>query len=136
MKFTPDNKHVITGECLEELVFSELISTAASADKSILIWDIKVAQPVHRIQGAHNDAVRALTILGDGIGFASASNDLQIKLWTFDGDNIMNLEGHTEFIYALATLPTGQIVSAGEDRSVKVWQGEHHISSTSGAKTL
>ncbi|TIA91274.1 hypothetical protein E3P99_01156 [Wallemia hederae] len=106
VKFTPDNKHVIT----------------ASADKSIIIWDIKGASPVHTIHNAHTDAVRALTILDHNIGFASASNDCSIKLWTFDGDNIMNLEGHTEFIYALATLPTGQIVSAGEDRSVKVWQ--------------
>ncbi|TIB09043.1 hypothetical protein E3P77_02783 [Wallemia ichthyophaga] len=106
VKFTPDNKHVIT----------------ASADKSIVIWDLDSAKPVHFIQNAHDDAVRSLTILNHAIGFASASNDLQIKLWTFDGENIMSMHGHTEFIYALATLPSGGIVSAGEDRSVKVWQ--------------
>ncbi|TIB97196.1 WD-40 repeat-containing protein [Wallemia mellicola] len=106
VKFTPDNKHVIT----------------ASADKNIAIWDVKSGAAVKTIQGAHKDAIRALTILPNGIGFASASNDLQIKLWTFDGENIMNLDGHTEFIYSLATLPTGQIVSAGEDRSVRIWQ--------------
>ena len=64
-----------------------------------------------------------MTLLNDGIGFASASNDLQIKLWSFEGDNILNLDGHTEFVYSIATTPNGQIVSSGEDRSVKIWQG-------------
>ena len=44
-----------------------------------------------------------------------------IYVWTHDGEQILELHGHTTFIYSLSVLPTGEIVSSGEDRSVKVW---------------
>lgn len=31
------------------------------------------------------------------------------------------LSGHENFIYSLAVLPTGELVSSGEDRSVRIW---------------
>jgi phospholipase A-2-activating protein len=31
------------------------------------------------------------------------------------------LHGHENFIYSLAVLPTGEIISAGEDRTVRIW---------------
>jgi phospholipase A-2-activating protein len=34
------------------------------------------------------------------------------------------LSGHTSFVYAIAVLPSGDLVSAGEDRTVRVWHGE------------
>ena len=34
-----------------------------------------------------------------------------------------SLSGHTSFIYGLSILPNGDIVSCGEDRSVRVWRG-------------
>jgi phospholipase A-2-activating protein len=42
-------------------------------------------------------------------------------VWTRDGEQILELHGHTNFIYSLCVLPTGEIVSSGEDRSIKVW---------------
>lgn len=44
-----------------------------------------------------------------------------IYVWTKDGDQILELHGHTNFIYSLSVLPTGELVSSGEDRSVKIW---------------
>lgn len=32
------------------------------------------------------------------------------------------LVGHTSFVYSLAILPSGDLVSSGEDRSVRVWK--------------
>ena len=32
------------------------------------------------------------------------------------------LEGHTAYIYSLAILPNGDIVSSSEDRTVRVWR--------------
>jgi phospholipase A-2-activating protein len=45
-----------------------------------------------------------------------------IYVWTRDGEQILELHGHTSFIYSLAVLPSGEIVSAGEDRSIKIWE--------------
>jgi phospholipase A-2-activating protein len=44
-----------------------------------------------------------------------------IRLLTIDGHLLGELHGHENFIYSLALLPSGEIVSAGEDRTVRIW---------------
>ena len=72
------------------------------------------------------DVVRALCKLPSdhpsGAAFASAGNDQVIRLWTLDGIEIAQLHGHEAFIYAIVVLPDGDIVSASEDRTVRVWR--------------
>ncbi len=41
-----------------------------------------------------------------------------------DGDCLQELYGHTSFVYSIATVPTGELVSSGEDKSVRVWKGK------------
>ncbi|KAL1974584.1 hypothetical protein VTN31DRAFT_4788 [Thermomyces dupontii] len=77
------------------------------------------------------DVVRALCKLPPnhptGAQFASASNDGIIRLFTLDGVLVAELHGHESFIYSLAVLPSGEIVSSGEDRTVRVWNGTQCI---------
>ena len=47
----------------------------------------------------------------------------EIKVWTMEGNVVYALSGHTSFVYSLSVLPNGEIVSGGEDRSVRVWRG-------------
>ena len=51
----------------------------------------------------------------------------EIRVWTLGGDAVYTLSGHTSFVYSLSVLPNGDIVSAGEDRTVRVWQGMHRV---------
>ncbi|KAG8835227.1 hypothetical protein FRC17_004789 [Serendipita sp. 399] len=46
----------------------------------------------------------------------------EIRVWTLRGDLVYTLVGHTSFVYSLSILPTGELVSSGEDRSVRVWK--------------
>ena len=77
---------------------------------------------------AHEDVIRALCRVPaghpSGAAFASASNDGKIRLWTMDGQPVGELLGHESFIYSLASLPTGEIISSGEDRTVRIWKGD------------
>lgn len=78
-----------------------------------------------------NDVVRALCKLPasnpTGAHFASASNDGIIRLYTLKGDLVASLHGHESFVYSLASLPSGELVSSGEDRTVRIWQGTQCI---------
>ncbi|CAO3583550.1 unnamed protein product [Absidia cylindrospora] len=90
----------------------------ASADKTIRLW--QDGKETATFSG-HTDVVRGLTLV-PGVGFASCSNDATIRIWTMAGECLQELHGHTSFVYSIATLSTGELVSSGEDRTVRIWR--------------
>jgi phospholipase A-2-activating protein len=98
------------------------------ADKQIRIFQTSGKQ-VRSIQAP--EVVRALCRLPanhpSGAQFASAGNDAVIRLWALNGQQVAELRGHENFIYSLAVLPNGGLVSAGEDRTVRVWENNQCI---------
>ena len=80
---------------------------------------------LHNIKGS-TDVVRALCRVPSShpskANFASASNDGVIRLWRFDGQQVGELHGHESFIYSLTSLPSGELISSGEDRTVRIWR--------------
>jgi len=78
-----------------------------------------------------NDVVRALCRVpqghSSGADFASASNDGIIRFWTVGGRQVGKFQAHESFIYSLAALPTGELASSGEDRTVRIWKGEQCV---------
>ncbi|KAJ5191230.1 uncharacterized protein N7498_010215 [Penicillium cinerascens] len=95
------------------------------ADKMIRIFNTS-GKLLASIQNS-NDVVRALCRVPasnpTGAQFASASNDGIIRLYTLQGELVASLHGHESFVYSLAALPSGELVSSGEDRTVRVWNG-------------
>ena len=105
-----------------------------STDKNIRIFDLNkaVAGEVQPSSTIHTpDIVRALCRLPkghpSGADIASASNDGLLRFWKLNGQLLAELSGHESFVYALAALPTGEIVSSGEDRTVRVWKGSECV---------
>ena len=99
------------------------------ADKLIRIYDAR-GKFSHTIEGSM-DVVRALCRVplkhASGADFASAGNDGVIRLWKLDGRQVGELVGHENFIYSLVSLPNGELVSSGEDRTVRIWRGNQCI---------
>jgi phospholipase A-2-activating protein len=99
------------------------ITATGSADKLIHVYHPS-GKLIRRIPGSP-DIVRALCRLPpnhwSSAHFASAGNDAVIRFWTLDGHNIGELHGHENFIYTLAVLPSGELVSSSEDRTVRIW---------------
>ncbi|KAI1778719.1 PFU-domain-containing protein [Hypoxylon cercidicola] len=111
------------------LPLDETTIVTASADKNIRIYNLKtsVAGEVEPRSTIYtSEVVRALCQVPpghpSGADFASASNDGVIRLWKLTGQQVGELRGHESFIYALTTLPSGELVSSGEDRTVRVWR--------------
>lgn len=113
------------------LAYDEQTVITGCADQMIRVYDLRAGakaggecQPARTIYGS--DVVRALCLVprghSSGADFASASNDGVIRLYKLDGSQVGELHGHESFIYCLTSLPTGELVSSGEDRTVRVWR--------------
>ena len=46
-----------------------------------------------------------------------------IRAWTLEGAEVAQLRGHENFIYSIVALPNGELVSASEDRTARIWRG-------------
>ncbi|ETI23800.1 hypothetical protein G647_05606 [Cladophialophora carrionii CBS 160.54] len=110
------------------LAFDGETAVTGCADRQIRVFDIRGKL---RHSWDAQDIVRALAKLPEGhhtgAAIAAATNDGIIRLWTLKGDLVASLIGHESFIYSLAVLPSGQLVSSGEDRSVRIWEGQNCI---------
>ncbi|KAL8652450.1 MAG: hypothetical protein Q9210_002677 [Variospora velana] len=99
------------------------------ADQSIRIFS-PMGKFLHTIKGS-SDVVRALCRVSpghaSGAEFASAGNDGIIRLWKLDGTQVGELLGHESFIYSLTSLPSGELISSGEDRTLRVWNGDECV---------
>jgi phospholipase A-2-activating protein len=113
------------GSVWSVLAFDSETVITASADKLIRVFHTS-GKLLRKIKGS-GAPVRALCKLPkghpSGADFASACNEGIIRLWTISGMQIGELHGHESFIYSLAITPSGEIVSAGEDRTLRIWKG-------------
>ncbi|GAP86692.1 putative ubiquitin homeostasis protein lub1 [Rosellinia necatrix] len=116
------------------LPLGENLVITGSADKNIRVFDLRKAvagqvQPRSTIYTSQ--VLRALCEVPKGhpsaADIAGACNDGVIRLWKLSGQLVGELRGHENYIYSLALLPSGEIVSSGEDRTVRIWRGTECI---------
>jgi WD40 repeat protein len=112
----------------------------ASADRSIVIWELKTMRPVIKTPWCHRLGVCALVWLPEQRWLASGSADTTVKLWQLPADGSQGLQpvfkdparpqqgqlilrGHTDTVHALATIPSrGWLVSGSSDSSIRIWR--------------
>jgi WD40 repeat protein len=137
--FTNDPKciHILRGHkhavsCLVTHSDGKLIS--GSWDKAIRVWDsTNNFRCINIISKAHSDAINSLLSLNNG-RLASASDDFSICIWNisepddkervsdigkYECINILN--GHLDRVTCIIQLKCGNIVSASEDKTIKIW---------------
>ena len=66
---------------------------------------------------------RGLALLPN-VGVVSASHDQTLKVWTFSGECIAELAGHTALVYACAATADGLVASGSEDSTAKLWHAD------------
>ncbi|MEM8963820.1 MAG: TIR domain-containing protein [Acidobacteriota bacterium] len=96
---------------------------SASADGTVAIWDLNVANIVKTLDG-HTDWVRDVQSLGDG-RVLTASDDYTVRMWDGEtGDFLRVFVGHTDRVRAVASWGEGRFVSASDDRTVRCWDAD------------
>lgn len=92
---------------------------SGSADKTIKLW--RGGSCVRTLTGAA-DVVRQLRVVS-GVGMVSGCNDGVARLYSFEGDVLRALHGHTAYVYVAAALDVaaGELVTCGEDCTVRTW---------------
>lgn len=112
------------------LALDETTVVTGGADEKIHVYDLRTGsggqvQPRSTIYTSN--VVRAVVKVPQGhpsgADIASAHSDGVIRLWKLNGQSIGELHGHESFVYSLTTLPTGELVSSGEDRTIRIWRG-------------
>jgi WD40 repeat protein len=100
---------------------------SVSRDRTLRIWHWPTATCLATV-AAHDTAVLDVIAL-PGAMLATAGADNCIKLWREEvsnidsniGSNIVSLAGHTGWVWQLAPWNDGQLASASEDGTVRIW---------------
>ncbi len=101
---------------------------SGSADKTIKIW--RGGNCVRTIKDAE-DCVRQLRPVPGGRGVLVASNDGIVRMYSWEGQLLRQMHGHSSFVYAACALPANEeLVSGGEDCTVRVWRSDNECTQT------
>ncbi|KUI54227.1 Ubiquitin homeostasis protein lub1 [Cytospora mali] len=109
-----DETTVVTGAADEKIHIYDLSSSSGGIlEPRSTIYTSNVVRAVCKVPRGHPT----------GADIASAHNDGVIRLWKLNGQSVGELYGHDSFVYSLAALPSGELVSSGEDRTIRIWRG-------------
>ena len=96
----------------------------ATGDRAggLVVWETFTGRIFYTL-GGHDGAVTSLTWRDDSNILASAGNDGQVRMWRMaDGNQVRNWQAHDGGVTSIDFDHQGRIVSAGRDRTAKLWK--------------
>ncbi len=127
---------------IETVVFSPNGSQIAttSLDGSAILWDIATTQSLYKFQVRPYIITAAASLTGatfnaDGTRLITTASDSRILIWdaqTGASQPTMIISGHDDWVYDVLMRPgleadavEGEIISAGADRTIRIWGGRY-----------
>lgn len=110
-------------EWITALQFSPDGVLLASGDRNggMQVWEAHTAREYLSLAG-HQQSVNGLSWRIDSNALASASMDGTVKLWEVEnGGQVANWNAHGGGVQSIEFTRDGRVVTAGRDRSVKIW---------------
>jgi len=112
-------------------------AVSGSADRTLRLWDFESGQTIRTLEG-HTGSVNVVAVTTDGRRAVSASwnkttsfwslpsEHKALRLWDLEsGQTIRTLEGHRNWVSAVAVTPDGRrAVSASDDQTLRLWDLE------------
>ena len=112
-------------------VLSEGTQIASCADKnSVKIWGVSRGECVTTLSSsAQSGPLYCVSAHSDGRVISGGAGDFIVRLWDVrSGKCVQNLAGHTNQVYAVASLSEHRIASSGLDNSVRIWDMRSGVS--------
>jgi WD40 repeat protein len=101
------------------------ILASGGLENTIILWDIKMREPIGEALKGHKDSIRSLAFSPDGKILASGSNDGTIILWDVATRKPLGppLIGHTDVIASIVFTPDGKMLASGSaDSTILLWR--------------
>ncbi|EGR28845.1 phospholipase a2 activating, putative [Ichthyophthirius multifiliis] len=108
--------------CVLGINSQDLIITG-SQDGIMHFWQFSSFKEIRKIK-AHKDIIREIQYIEESGLLLSCSNDMTLKVWSLEGDQVNVLEGHSGFVFSCVCFSFGNYVSGGEDALMNIWKGE------------
>jgi phospholipase A-2-activating protein len=83
--------------CVLAIGSNNLIITG-SQDGNLNFWEASTGKLLKKKEKAHGDIIREIALV-PSVGVLTCSNDETVKLWAFDGTEILCNRGHTSFVF-------------------------------------
>lgn len=114
-------KHTDWVTALEFSPDGKLLATADRAGAAYL-WDARGGHEAASLSG-HQEHIAAMSWRADSQMLATASEDDTVRLWTTTGTQAKSFNAHGGGVLSVDWHRDGQIVTAGRDRKLKLWDG-------------
>ena len=92
----------------------------AMGDRTVRVWDTGTGKELEVLRG-HTDLPRGVAFSPDGTLLASSSYDHTIRIWQLGTKRHRVLRGHDASVDHVAWRSPGEIVTASEDGTLRVW---------------
>ena len=119
-------------EWITQVAFSPDGILLATADRNggLHIWEADTGNPFYTLDG-HKEAITDLSWRADSNIIVSASEEGAVRTWEMiNGKQAKTWNAHPEGTLSAYFDPKGNIVTAGRDKMVKLWQGNGKAIST------
>lgn len=94
---------------------------SANGDRTVALWSAETGQ-VLSVLGGHEDGVNVVAVSPDGRWVAAGSADLTVRVWNVASGSVEAIfRGHTLPVRAVAFVSSTELVSGGDDRTVRLW---------------
>ncbi|GIX84272.1 kinesin-like protein KIF21A [Caerostris extrusa] len=106
----------------ETLAIFDSVAIFASKDRSLQKWDLEHRSMEYNLHGAHDDDLKALSIMADQNTFLSGCRSGFLKLWTLDKCNCYEeVQAHNSSINSIC-FNSDFVFTASNDHTIGVWR--------------
>jgi WD40 repeat protein len=115
----------------------DLSALAFSADGKLLVggggtigqirlWDADTGEPVRLMKGVGKSRIHSIGLFPDGKALWAGAVDQSLRRWNaVTGELLGQMEGHGNFLNAVAVSPDGKILASGDaDGTIRLWDWE------------